>query len=77
MSDYLASPAQIRAARALLNWSQADLANKSGTSRRTLATFESGTIVSPESLTSIVVALEGANIEFIADEEGEGVRINR
>lgn len=36
------TPAQCRAARALLRWSQADLANKSGIARRTIAYFESG-----------------------------------
>jgi transcriptional regulator with XRE-family HTH domain len=34
------SPAQCRAARALLNWSQADLANASGVATKTIADFE-------------------------------------
>ena len=33
---------QIRAARALLEWSQEDLANKSSLARRTVALIESG-----------------------------------
>lgn len=35
------TPAQCRAARALLHWSQADLANKAGIAKRTVSYFES------------------------------------
>ena len=37
------SPSQLRAARALLNWSRAELAERSGISKPTLHRFENGT----------------------------------
>src|SRR5437868_5833721 len=36
------SPAQCRAARALLNWSQVDLVRASGITKKTIADFERG-----------------------------------
>lgn len=72
---------QIRAARSLLGWSQAELAKKAGVGQMTVKRFESntgpvsGTIAS---LTGIQNALEGAGIHFLApDEWGSfGVRLN-
>ena len=72
---------QIRAARGLLGWSQADLAKKAGVGHMTVKRFEankgpvSGTIAS---LTRMQAALEEAGIHFIApDEWGSfGVRLS-
>ena len=72
---------QIRAARSLLGWSQADLAKKADVSQMTVKRFEAkngpvgGTITS---LTRIQTALEKAGIQFIApDEWGSfGVRLS-
>jgi transcriptional regulator with XRE-family HTH domain len=72
---------QIRAARSLLGWSQADLAKKADVSQMTVKRFEakngpvSGTIAS---LNGIQNALELAGIQFIPpDEWGSfGVRLN-
>ena len=72
---------QIRAARSLLGWNQADLAKKADVSQMTVKRFEAkngpvgGTIAS---LVRIQNALESAGIQFIAaDEWGSfGVRLN-
>jgi transcriptional regulator with XRE-family HTH domain len=64
---------QIKAARALLDWSQEDLASSSGLSIATIRKIESGSL-SPRDKTmgSIVSALEEANIEFT---HPDGVRL--
>ena len=75
-------PQQIKAARALLGWSQTDLAKSAGVGEMTVKRFEaqqnqrSGTIASVERIQS---ALQKAGIEFIdADgEKGPGVRLAR
>jgi transcriptional regulator with XRE-family HTH domain len=59
---------QIRAARALLNWSQSDLADRTGLSQTGIARIESG--VSQANLNTmdkIFHAFDEAGIEFIAD----------
>lgn len=65
---------QIKAARALLDWSQEDLASASGLSIATIRKIESGAL-SPRDKTmgAIVSALEEANIEFT---DSTGVRLN-
>ena len=73
---------QIRAARSLLGWNQAELAKKAGVAHMTIRRFEahegpvSGNI---SSLTSVQNALEKAGIQFIPpDEWGSfGVRLSR
>lgn len=67
------SARQIKAARALLDWSQNDLADASGLSIGTIRKIESGAL-SPRDKTmgSIANALDKANIEFIG---ATGVRI--
>jgi transcriptional regulator with XRE-family HTH domain len=66
------TPEQCRAARALLNWSQQDLAAKSGVGIVTVHQLEAGTN-RPRRATIDVVrrAFEIAGIEFI-DENGGG-----
>lgn len=67
--------AQIRAARALLNWSQSDLAKGAGVSSTSIGSIESGaTQPRDETLTDIRRALEEAGIEFTED---DGVRRQR
>ena len=63
---------QIRAARALLDWSQEDLAGTSGLSVNTIRKIEMGHI-SPRNLTTNVIrqAIENAGLEFI---DPEGIR---
>lgn len=59
------SPAQVRAARAWLNWSQDQLSARSGISKRTIARYESGkTLAHPETIDLIRDVLEGEGIVF-------------
>ena len=65
---------QVKAARALLGWSQADLAEMSGVSEPTIARLESaeGDLGGREGTAEkIRKAIENAGIEFI-DENGGG-----
>jgi transcriptional regulator with XRE-family HTH domain len=73
--------AQSRAARALLGWSQADLAKAAGLGEATVRNFEAGrSDPYGRTLDAIQRAFEGAGIEFIADRAasvggGPGVRL--
>jgi predicted transcriptional regulator len=69
---------QIRAARALLGWSQQQLADKAIVSLNALARLERGE-VDPRISTLMAVqkALTEAGVEFLAaDVKGEGVRLS-
>ena len=56
---------RLKAARALLSWTQADLAEAANVSRETINDFESGKRTPiPNKLAAIVRALEGAGIHF-------------
>lgn len=66
-------PRQIRAARALLNWSQDDLANASGIARSSIKNIENDiTIARKDTISEIQTALENSGIEFTAN---SGVRM--
>lgn len=77
MSILKVSIRQIKAARALLNWSQAELSLRSGVSEPTIKRLESpdkGALGGREETTSkLVTALENAGIQFIDDGRGHGV----
>jgi predicted transcriptional regulator len=63
--------AQIRAARSLLNWSQDELATRSGISRTVIARLELGTTDARTSTTeSIRTALDSAGIRLVDDDQG-------
>ena len=68
-------PSQCRAARALLGWSQDDLAKKADVSKQTLADFERGAR-NPykRTLLAIYSALQTAGIAFIPG-NGRGVGV--
>ncbi len=67
-------PEQIRAARAMLDWSQQDLADASGVSKDTVKNYElSHNKPNTQTLSRIVSTLELSGIEFI----GDGIRLNR
>jgi predicted transcriptional regulator len=70
---------QLKAARALLAWSQGDLAQASGISEPTIARLEStdGPIGGrADTATALVAALEKAGVEFIPENGGgAGVRL--
>ena len=72
-------PEQSRAARGLLDWSQAELAEHAGVSRSTVRDFEGGRHeLHRASEAQIVRALTEAGVRLIfPDEEGPGVRLVR
>jgi transcriptional regulator with XRE-family HTH domain len=71
------NPEQSRAARGLLDWSQAELAARSNLSESTIRDFEKGRRVpSINNLAAIRRALELAGVEFI-DGGQPGVRLTR
>jgi transcriptional regulator with XRE-family HTH domain len=65
------SPAQIKAARALLNWSQEDLAQACDISISTIRTMELGKIPRASTLLEVRGTIERNGLEFT---EGEGVK---
>lgn len=71
------TPRQIRAARALLGWSQQELADKAIVSLNALARLENGAVDSRVSTVSAIQkALTKAGIDFLpGDPKGEGVRL--
>jgi transcriptional regulator with XRE-family HTH domain len=77
------SPAQCRAARGLLRWSQAELQARSKVTKPTIANFELETRQPYErTLDAIQGAFEKAGIEFIPEGEtsedgGDGLRFKR
>ncbi len=59
---------QIRAARALIGWSQSDLADKAGLSQTGIARIENGTNHPNATTTNkILTAFDSADVEFIGD----------
>jgi transcriptional regulator with XRE-family HTH domain len=74
------APEQSRAARAWLDWSQQDLAEKAGVSLSTIRDFEKGRrIPIRQNLGAIRLTLEQAGIRFSfsADESPTGVLYDR
>lgn len=72
-------PSQCRAARALLDWSQQQLADASKVGNATIRNFEGGKS-SPQNATLEVLrrALEAAGVEFIPENgSGAGVRLKK
>lgn len=71
---------QVRAARALLAWSQRDLAARSDVPLRTLARIEAGEVAKPRGTTMkrLSAALREGGVDFIpANGGGPGVRLTR
>jgi predicted transcriptional regulator len=69
------TPAQCRAARALLDWTQQDLATAAGVGKVTVRQFELGSVEPRQAtLTVMKMALEAAGVEFI-DENGGGAGV--
>jgi transcriptional regulator with XRE-family HTH domain len=73
------SPAQCRAARALLGWSQGDLETAAQVARKTIADFEGGgRRPYGRTLEALRAAFEVAGIEFIPENGGgAGVRMRK
>ncbi len=63
--------AQIRAARALLNWSQGDLAERAGVSKQSVNRIENGSMDARFStMTALNDAIRGAGVEMGEDASG-------
>jgi transcriptional regulator with XRE-family HTH domain len=80
----MVTAAQIRAARALLNWSAKELARRAGVSWRTVQRAErpEGANMQLRTLQKIEAALDAAGIEIIPESRGShgggpGVRLRR
>jgi transcriptional regulator with XRE-family HTH domain len=73
------SASQCRAARALLDWSQDQLAENAQVARATIADFErNARVPMRNNLVSIVSSLEAAGVAFIPENgEGAGVRFRK
>ena len=70
------TPAQVRMARAAVNWSLDQLAQAAGVHRNTIHNFETGRYSgSPEKLRAVRQALQQAGVEFIGETENAGVRL--
>ena len=72
--------AQLRAGRAFVGWSQAELANAAGLPLGTVELFEmgSGNQVPPEAVARLRATLEAAGVVFIPDDGGgAGVRLRK
>ena len=70
----MVTSAQIRAARALLNWTVRDLAEKSGVHRNTVTRAETDATGPGYATEAMCAALEAAGVQFI-DENGGGAGV--
>jgi transcriptional regulator with XRE-family HTH domain len=76
----LFSPSQVRAARALVGWSQTEVAAAAGLSIPTVkrAEADGGIRVSEDAMAAIASALKKAGVDFIAENGGgPGVRLRK
>lgn len=77
----MATIRQVKAARALLGWSQGDLASKSGVSKPTVARLEAGDGDLggyADTRDKLLQAFEAAGVIFIEENgEGPGVRLRK
>ncbi len=76
----MTTPEQLRAARAMIGLSQAELAERVGQSTMTIRRAETsgGPIVASQTIDAIRAALEAAGVEFIPENGGgAGVRLRR
>lgn len=71
-----AIPAQLKAARALLEWDQEKLEKESGVSTKTIQRIENGDKVLDRTLRNVCEALEKGGIEFI-NSDTPGVKLRR
>lgn len=71
--------AQVRAARALLDWSQQELAERSGITASSIANLERGRHVpTAQTLATLRACFEAAGVTFSLEPDGtEGVKVRR
>jgi transcriptional regulator with XRE-family HTH domain len=79
MVPTMATPRQIRAARALLGWTQQALADRALVAINTVNAIEKDRpYPKDDTIEAVVLALEKAGIVFLGDGvQGEGVRFNK
>lgn len=71
-------PAQCRAARALLDWTQGQLGEATGLSVVTIRAFEKGGDMRDSNKTLLILSFEKAGVEFIPENgSGPGVRLRK
>ena len=69
---------QCRAARALLGWTQEELAIRASVARRTIVEFEQGSrALQVRTRYAIAMTLENSGVVFMVDEESSGVGLKR
>ncbi|MDO6588504.1 helix-turn-helix transcriptional regulator [Salipiger sp. 1_MG-2023] len=75
----MTTPDQLRAGRAILGLSQAEVASLTGKTTKTIRRAETdAAAVAVETIASIRAALESAGVEFIAENGGgAGVRLRK
>jgi hypothetical protein len=75
---FMISPAQSRAARGLLDWTQQQLAEAVGLTALSIRSFEKGGNVRPANLSRIRDAFEAAGVIFVEENgQGAGVRLRK
>ena len=69
---------QVRAARALVRWTVAELAERAAIAPNTVVRVEAEKSVNTATLAALRTALEGAGVVFIPENgEGPGVRLRK
>jgi transcriptional regulator with XRE-family HTH domain len=71
------SGAQLRMARAVMNWTVRDLSRAANVAPATIHRIEAALTARPSSLAAIRVTLEQAGIVFMRHRDGDGVRLMR
>lgn len=74
MTDASLTPTHVRAARALLDWRQPELAARSGLTERTVRNFEAGRQAHDDTEQRLRAALVAAGVRFLFD-DGPGVQL--
>ena len=74
----MVTSAQLRAGRSLLNWTVRELAEKAGVHRNTITRAENDDTAHGHAVATVVLTLEAAGVEFIAENGGgAGVRLRK
>ena len=74
----MVASAQLRAARVLLDWTVRELAEGAGVHRNTITRAETDATAHGHAIAQVVLTLEAAGVEFIAENGGAaGVRLRK
>ena len=74
-TGFLLSPEQCRAARALVNWTQAELGSQAGVIRAKVVLFERGQTVSAVTRRRLQTALERGGVAFVRADASGGLGV--